>query len=248
MRGKRKAIGSILFFIAIIVSIAGIKANYNEYEVSEEEKKTNELLVSMENKDANEINNIIQNAQSYNQYSDEESAVRIRFRNAVLIGDSVTEGMDAYNVLDKRNVYYKRGLRIDNCKEYIDSALKRNPNIVFLQFGMNDLEYHIANVDRFIEEYKKQIAYIRSVNKDCKIYVNSIIPIASFAINETPAYAYYRDYNNALKVMCNEIGCTYIDNEPAFAKVNYQHEFDGVHPCPQYYMHWAKNMILKAGL
>lgn len=247
MRRKRKVFVCVLFFIAIFSVGMFPFVKHNEKEISQAEKETNTLLVSMENKDITEIQSMIEDAQA-SIYNNEEVSIKLRFRKAVLIGDSVAEGMNAYDVIDKRNNYYKRGLRIDNSKEYIDQALKIRPDVVFLQFGINDLEYHGVYVNNFIEEYKKQIAYIQSKNKDCVIYVNSILPIAQFAINETPAYANYKTYNEALRRMCIEAGCIFIDNTSTFAKVGYKHEFDGVHPCPQYYDYWAYNMLEKAGL
>ena len=52
----------------------------------------------------------------------------------MVIGDSMAEGLPAYEVLDNKNVVYTRGRRIDNMEEDIGRIIENSPKYLFLPF------------------------------------------------------------------------------------------------------------------
>lgn len=237
-----------LILLVFIVSFSTVNDPFDSF--TEEEKQTARLLQALEEQDIKQINKEIAAARKKVQFENvsEKEAIKIRFQTAALIGDSVSEGMLNYRVLDSKHTFCKRGLRIDNSREYIDQALNMSPEVIFFQFGINDLEYCRGKVTRFTEAYKNQIAYVRSKDKTIRIYVNGILPIQQVAIDKIPEYKYVEKYNQALKEMCEELDCGFIDNEPLLSQLKNPYEQDGIHPRPNYYPLWAENMLKEAEL
>ena len=87
-------------------------------------------------------------------------------KQAMVIGDSMAEGLPAYEVLDNKNVVYTRGRRIDNMEEDIGRIIENSPKYLFLSYGANDLEMWVGDVTSFIKYYKNKIIYLREILKE----------------------------------------------------------------------------------
>ena len=163
-------------------------------------------------------------------------AIRQAFSGTAIIGDSITESIWEYGYLDQDVVVSHRGLSVANADEQIDTAISLSPYVVFMAFGSNDLETYEENYTPFIDAYR------------IPIYINLILPIQQSAIDERPALSYYPEYNEALKSLCSETGCTYIDNSFITQDNQELYEPDGEHVIMEYYPKWLSYMAAIAGL
>lgn len=179
--------------------------------------------------------------------SDKEG-LRKRFQDAgaVVVGDSITEGLDEYGFLTKSNVVHDRGVSIAEADKLLATAVGLQPRVVFLSFGMNDLEYFNGNANRFVTSYEEQISKVQRQLPGAKIYVNSILPMKQKAIDEKPLRAHREDYNTALQAMCQRLGIPFIDNGTLIQEEWYAS--DGIHLSRKYYPYWMQHMIEVAGL
>ena len=109
-------------------------------------------------------------------------------------------------------VVSKRGLNVGAADDQISTAIALNPSHVFMAFGSNDLEIYGSASSEFIDAYRTQIKKIQTALPDVPIYINCILPITDEAIAQTPDLGYYPDYNEGLIKLCQEMGCTFIDN------------------------------------
>lgn len=203
----------------------------NKYSVDEVYAKVNEIKDKKEQDDKNQ-----------------SKGLRKRFKNALILGDSIAEGLIDYQILNSDCIIAKRGARIDTMDEYVNEIKNRQPDVIFLEYGMNDLEYNRGNAERFIYVYRSQLKYLTENFPDIKIYVNGILPIEQHAINAKPVYATHVDFNNALKQLCDEFSIPFINNEFILDSMSKKYVSDGIHPEFPYYEKWAKNMADVAGL
>lgn len=171
------------------------------------------------------------------------------FAGSVILGDSITNSIVEYGYLDTDVVVAKLGLSVAGADEQIDTAIGLKPTHVFMAFGSNDLETYGSNSSEFIAAYKTQIQKIQAALPDVPIYINCILPITDDAIAATPDLAYYPEYNDGLQTMCQEMGCTFIDNSSIIESSSENlYEPDGEHVIQDYYPKWLTHIAQAAGL
>ena len=175
--------------------------------------------------------------------------IRQAFAGSVILGDSITNSIVEYGYLDTDVVVAKLGLSVSGADEQIATAISLNPSHVFMAFGSNDLEIYGADSSGFVADYKKQIVKIQEALPDIPIYINCILPITDAAIEATPDLAYYPQYNEGLISLCQEMGCTFIDNSAIVEGSSENlYEPDGEHVIQDYYPKWLTHMAQAAGL
>jgi len=175
--------------------------------------------------------------------------IRQVFAGSVIIGDSITESIVEYGYLDTDVVVSKRGLNVQAADDQINTAINLNPTHVFMAFGSNDLEIYGSDSSGFIDAYRTQIKKIQAALPDVPVYINCILPITDEAIAATPSLGYYSDYNDGLVNLCQELGCTFIDNTSIVENSSENlYEPDGEHVIQTYYPKWLTHMAQIAGL
>lgn len=170
------------------------------------------------------------------------------FQNSVVVGDSITEGVAAYQVLPEANVVYERGANMEHVDPLIQSTIAKAPTNIFLSFGINDLVIYGSNSDPYIEAYQEAVKTLQSSLPDAKIYVNSIVPMAENAIAKQSSLQYYSQYNTELQKMCQELDVTFVDVTDILTQQPELHEPDGIHVSRQYYILWMQRLAQVAGL
>lgn len=180
--------------------------------------------------------------------ADNISALNVKFTGSVVVGDSITEGLTAYNILSQDKVVYKRGVSIKNTESLLQTAIGLNPGNIFLAFGMNDMETYKTDINSFIEVYKEKIEYVRQALPNAKIFINSIQPATAAVIAKRPDFSRVPQYNEALGKMCEELSITYIDNQYILEEHPEFYAQDGIHVTSTYYPIWLENMAEKAGI
>lgn len=239
----------IIILTAIVVAVGIFLffpfSNGDEDEVGKTTKKLKEL----ETRDVSKINVAIKEARKKLNSENNNLTLAERFQTCVLIGDSIGEGLTVYNVLDSQNVLAKKGLSTKSSDEYFQKAVSLQPDVVFIQLGMNDMNIYRDNISGYIDAMKEKIAYLKKNIKDVDIYINGILPVSDSAASKTPELGKYPEYNKELKNMCKDEKVTFIDVEQILKSSGKDlHEPDGIHPVSSYYSLWAKYMLEQAEL
>lgn len=170
------------------------------------------------------------------------------FAGSAILGDSITSSIAEYGFLGTDVVIAKMGLSIDEADEQIETAIGLSPSHIFLAFGANDLEEFGADSGAFKAAYQKQVQKLKDALPDVPIYINCILPLTEDAIAATPDLGYYPQYNDALKALCEEMGCTYLDDSFIVEADPSLYEPDGEHVVADYYPKWLTYMAETAGL
>lgn len=178
----------------------------------------------------------------------DEVQIRQAFQGCVILGDSITESIVEYGFLDTDVVVSKRGLSIAHADEQIETAIGLHPSVIFMAFGSNDLEEYGEDSGAFIDAYRQQIQKLQEALPDSPIYINGILPILQSAIDEIPALGNYPQYNEGLQALCEEMGCTFIDNSFIIENDENMYEPDGEHVVLDFYPKWLTYMAETAGL
>lgn len=165
------------------------------------------------------------------------------FNKALFIGDSITEGISAYGLLDDKNVLAVKGLTISKAEKEMDRIVKRHPEKIYILLGSNDMLYGMDS-EKFSSHYIEFIQNIKDKLPETKIYIQSIFPVAKNVESKKPLLANPRidEFNSVLKKKAEEQGITYIDISSLLKDgsgvMNKDYTSDGIHVKYKFYSIW----------
>lgn len=230
----------------------------NEVINSNEEKDKNdtidsEVINSNEEKDANDNDNLDNNTSNNNGYnlpsddlyqidniSNEQARAIFLNKNAVVVGDSMGEGLSCYGVLNNESVVWHRGRRVDNMNLDLPTLIQKNPSYLFLAYGANDLKMLNGNVNAFIQNYKNAIESIKNALPNTKIIINSVLPTSSNAIANDNCFSYQGLFNEELKKLAIDQNVEFLENSYFLNDESFSS--DGIHPKSYFFFLWARHM------
>jgi lysophospholipase L1-like esterase len=264
MRKKRRFRGNLLLpILAIILAIAAIGAGYEIFMRDGGTIKTtanaNHSSITSTSKsgnssvDASSTKSSSTSQTSASQKSTSSAAVVASsgyFKNAVFAGDSLTEGIDIYDVMDDATVVANTGLSTylalkspikvnDSSMMFVDAIKAAKPTKVYILLGSNDIIW--MTEDSYISDYGKLLDSIKSGCPNAKIYVQSIFPVTA-AYEKKVTNAKIDEYNSALMTLTSQKGLTYLNVASVLkgsdGKLPDNASDDGVHLKKAYYDKW----------
>lgn len=170
------------------------------------------------------------------------------FEDVIILGDSIVEGGSAYEWLTPSNFSSKIGISVCTAEEQIDAAINASPSLLFMCFGVNDIENYGSQVDGFISDYREAITKIQGATPNTVIYVNAIFPPQDGVQDRLPFYGYLDEYNTELEALCQELGVTFIDSGFILRELPELYDADGIHPVSAFYPLWFNYLADMAGL
>lgn len=247
---KRKILSiltlTMLFYIIfsfIIGMLSGIFKSKNPSQKN--------FLVQLENKSLDDLqdkidtyqNNIL-NANNDSSENEDISYAKY-YENTIFMGDSITEALSEYGILDSYNVIANKGDTVIKALQNIDKLQSINPKNLVLLYGMNDVISFAGNSSEensnaFKEKYIELINSIKAVLPKTNIYLISPLPVMANAVNTNYRLTNKNLNEFRLKVteVANSTDSTYIDLTSIIAEKDYLHEPDGIHYKYDFYTLW----------
>ncbi len=204
---------------------------------------TKEGLLYIEQAAAADISAIekkIQEMERAEGKKEEANNYKAVFQNAVIMGDSITEGMVEYDILNPSSVVAKIGSSVIDLGDQIETVQKINPQTIFLAYGMNDIRTTNGHAEVFGEGYEKLLNELKKKVPNARIFVNSIFPVQDKVLGEMPEYKTLEKYNKQLEKICDKYQLTFIDNTSLVSEDDY--EPDGIHLKASFYPYWLDHM------
>lgn len=167
------------------------------------------------------------------------------FANDLFIGDSITTGLSAYNILSPKNVAAAVGytpykaynteiaLGDGSTGTAFDYAVSMQPKRIFVMLGSNG----IVSASAMEDSYRTLINKLMDKCPDSEIYLLSVTPVtndSSSAANAGITNEMITDFNKFIKSLAKEKGLTYVDLYTLLSDDNgyFLHEYaenDGLH-------------------
>lgn len=169
-----------------------------------------------------------------------------KFTDAVVLGDSITEGLLEYNILSPTKVIATIGISLPDTGGDVEKAIGLQPKHIFLAYGENDVEGTGGDTALFKEQYQSVVDRLQEALPEADIYINEILPVQQKVVDETPVYAELQKYNETIRALCKEEGIVSVNNSSLVSEELY--EPDGIHMKPEYYGAWVSHMAEVAGL
>ncbi|MBM6818414.1 hypothetical protein H6A19_03490 [Clostridium saudiense] len=218
-----------------------------------------DLLVQLENKSLDDLQDKIDTYQNniLNSNTDSSENEDINYakyyENTIFMGDSITEALSEFGILDSYNVIANKGDTVIKASQNIDKLQGINPKNLVLLYGMNDVIAFDSNSSEkssnaFKEKYIELINSIKAVLPKTNIYLISPLPVMNNAVNTN--YRLTNENLNEFRLKVTEVatatGSTYIDLASIITDKDSLHEQDGIHYKYDFYRIWLdllKNYI-----
>ncbi len=179
------------------------------------------------------------------------------FADAVFIGDSRTVGLGMNTDRPKATFYAATGLnvqtietnqtiRLDNGSygTVYDALKQRQFRRVYIMFGINELGWPYP--DAFQEMYEGVINKVKGLQPDATVYVQSVLPVSSLALNTNSVYTNENidNFNVYVRNAAENTGSVYLDVASALKDENgalpLEASTDGIHLMREYCMIWME--------
>ena len=274
MKRKHKKNKLMMTIIPIVViCISGILWNNwtqnakQKEEVKKEEMQNQQYNVisesiektePVENTDSSTIENTMVLEEQQDQQQEQSQNQQVVFdEHVAFIGDSRTQGFIMYTNLKDVIDYSYVGLAVDtaitkpfvktddgNKITILEDMKSRELERVYIMLGINELGWAYPEV--FREKYCELIDKIREVQPNCKIYVQSIIPVTSEKSENDAIYnnTNINNYNHLIEDMAKSENATFLNvgsilvdrtgNLPKEAST------DGIHIKKDYCLQWLE--------
>ena len=174
-----------------------------------------------------------------------------KFKDTLILGDYIAQGIYEQEVLGESFVLAGSEACVadtdgTSVTTNLEAAAKQKPKVLFLVLGVNDAAREGNSAELFKDQYSVFLERVKEKLPKTRIFVNSILPVQTKAVEENAGYAQIPQYNEILKKVCKEAGAIYIDNSD-LVKDDYYKE-DGKHMKKKYYTLWADRMVQAADL
>lgn len=209
------------------------------------EKKTEsevQVKVDTEKVEVNEENigeKKQENPKSPSEYND-------IFKTDLFIGDSITDSLSFYGLVDENNVIAKLGFTAKKAQDEISTIINKNPENIYMMFGMNDM-LSFRDTEMVTKYYGELIDEIHKKLPDANIYIQSILPVSSEVKTKTPYLTNENidEFNLALANMAEEKSLEYINTREIIEQDLDLFEPDGIHMKYKFYELWLDYLIDK---
>lgn len=177
---------------------------------------------------------------SYVQRTTQFSMLPVQDTDIVFVGDSITARFEWDEYFTDYTIA-NRGIDSDVTEgvyNRLDTIISQTPERIFLMIGINDIRQGIPE-DTTLFYYGKILDELKSALPDCKIYVQSILPVhTSTGIDN----ASVQSLNRSIRKLAEEKEFPYLDIYSAVVdeENTFTYTADGVHPTGAGYSIWTE--------
>ena len=181
------------------------------------------------------------------------------FDDALLIGDSRTDGLRLYSNPGKAehfcatslNIYkvMNSDLEVRGCKGLRSLLQNVKFGKIYIMFGINECGYPTSS---FFDKYKEVVDEIRALQPDAIIYIQSICYVTQKKEAKDPVFstANLKEKNEAIKTLANDVDIFYLEVNDALNDgtdhLPSDYTGDGVHLKASCYKYWHDYLLTHA--
>ncbi len=179
------------------------------------------------------------------------------FSDAVFIGNSLTVGLSMNCGKPLATFYASTGLNVNTVWDsstimldsggygtVFDALAQKQFGRVYVMFGINEVGWPYWDV--FQTNYIKVVEKIKELQPGAKIYIESILPVSSLAVETDPVFTTDKidGLNEYVKRVASETGTAYLDVNSVLRQEDgslpEEASTDGIHLIKNYCMIWLK--------
>ena len=244
---KKRKLNIIIGIIITIPCCFSLKALINH---NQEKKQIENNYISLENLGDVNVATVEEKINKKHELNDEkggdnykEISNKIYFEGSVFMGDSITEGLDFYDIVNKSSVLAKKGQGLVQAKESVSILSNINPQRIFILYGMNDLK-SFENSDVFKYNYIKLVKDIKQTVPSAEIYLQSLPPVQAKIQQKNNGFSQDRlnKFTQVIIEVARKENVHYIDINSILKDRQDLYEQDGIHFKVDFYGLWLENL------
>lgn len=178
------------------------------------------------------------------------------FSDAMFVGDSITTGIDLYNIvkgapvvaytgINSNTILTRQVFRSGSSKiTFLQQMKKYNPKHIYIMLGINGIAFQ--SKEKFISGYSDFVDAVKKQHPNANIYLQSILPVTANKQKSDSRFANSKinSYNKAILKLAEEKGVYYLNVAESFKNSSGNMpgaaSADGIHFGTAYYRRWIE--------
>lgn len=214
------------------------------YDVKEAQKNVNIAEKIRNDKYGNylKVESVLQNLESG------KTTYRKVFKNVCIVGDSLMDGLEAYDILNSNNLITQVSASLYHLSGNVKRIIRMNPRVLILHYGVNMISADRKYLSNYINMYTDIINQLRNALPDTRIIVSGIFPVDR-DIARAKRFGMIGEYNSNLRAMCAKLGVDYMDSSSVLKAHPECYGSDGIHLSKAFYeKYWLRFIIKEMGI
>jgi lysophospholipase L1-like esterase len=165
------------------------------------------------------------------------------FASSVFMGDSITEGFAFNEILPEESVIAGAGTTAGFIYDDVDALVEKKPDNVFIMLGSIDVLMPVDDPKAlFRTDLTKLVNRIKEELPECKIYLQSVLPVTEETIKAEPRYEELEEYDEIVKEVAEQLSVKYVDLKPLVEETPDLYAEDGIHFKKEIYQLWLEKL------
>lgn len=186
-------------------------------------------------------------AKSIKQIKSGKKSYRQVFDNVYFMGDSLMEGLHAYNILNPSRLTTQVSAGLSHLEQHMNSVINARPPVLIIHYGLNAISTSDAQIDAFVQRYAADIRKMKKALPQTRFIISLLFPINT-NIAGAPRFKAVGKFNNALKKMCKSLSVEYLDSSALINANKQYYEPDGIHMKYSFYGNWLEFIMKEKGI
>lgn len=166
------------------------------------------------------------------------------FRNVYIVGDSLMDGLEAYNILNSNHLITQVSASLYHLDGNVKRIIKMNPPVLILHYGVNMIGTEKKHLNNYIAMYTNIIEKLQASLPDTRIIVSGIFPV-DIDVAKAKRFGMIDEYNKSLKDMCKNLKVEYMDSSSVLKAHPECYGSDGIHLSKAFYEKYWLRFIIK---
>ena len=186
-------------------------------------------------------------AKSIKQIKSGKKSYRQVFDNVYFMGDSLMEGLHAYNILNPSRLTTQVSAGLSHLEQHMNSVINARPPVLIIHYGLNAISTSDAQIDAFVQRYAADIRKMKKARPQTRFIISLLFPINTNQAG-APRFKAVGKFNNALKKMCKSLSVEYLDSSALINANKQYYEPDGIHMKYSFYGNWLEFIMKEKGI
>ena len=184
---------------------------------------------------------------SIKQIKSGKKSYRQVFDNVYFMGDSLMEGLHAYNILNPSRLTTQVSAGLSHLEQHMNSVINARPPVLIIHYGLNAISTSDAQIDAFVQRYAADIRKMKKALPQTRFIISLLFPINTNKAG-APRFKAVGKFNNALKKMCKSLSVEYLDSSALINANKQYYEPDGIHMKYGFYGNWLEFIMKEKGI